>query len=139
MNFQAKSTLAMFCILSLVYGGYFAVMLPLARRTPLDQIVYQPVMIIVTIPLIVLAAVVHAGIAIWSPREAGMSDERDELITLRGERIGGLVLGVGTFCGLVLAMFGGHRFWIAHTLLGGLVLAELATAATMLVLYRRGS
>ena len=114
-------------------------MLPVARRTPLDEIIYQPLMILITVPLVILAIVVHLVIALWSPREAGMSDERDKLIALRGERVGGLVLGMGTFGGLVLAMFGGHSFWIAHTLLGGLVLAELASAATMLLLYRRGA
>ena len=138
MTFQAKSTFAMLGILAAVYGWYFAVMFSTARHTPVDQIAYQPLMIFITIPLVILAIFVHALIAISAPREAGITDERDTLITLRGEKIGGLVLGIGVFGGLVLAMFGGHSFWIAHTLLGSLVLAEIAAAATMLILYRRG-
>lgn len=138
MTFQAKSAAAMLSILTVVYGWYFATTFAAAGRTPVSEIVYQPLMIVVTIPIIVLAIVFHAAIAIASPREAGVTDERDRLIGLRGEKLGGLVLATGIFGGLVLAMFGGDSFWIAHTLLGTLVLAEIATAATKLVLYRRG-
>jgi len=109
-----------------------------AGRTPISESVYQPLMILVTIPLILLTIVVHAAIAIAAPGEAGVTDERDRLIALRGEGLGGLVLAAGVFGGLVLAMFGGQPFWIAHALLGALVLAEMTAAATKLVLYRRG-
>lgn len=138
MTFQAKSTVAMLGILTVIYGWYFATMLAAVGRTPVSEIVYQPQMILVTIPLIVLAIIFHIAIAIAAPGEAGVTDERDRLIGLRGERLGGLVLAVGVFGGLVLAMFGGDSFWIAHALLGTLVLAEMVTAATKLVLYRRG-
>ena len=50
-----------------------------------------------------------------NPKEAGAEDERDRLIALRGERVGGYVL--------LLA-------W---------VLAELVEGATKIVLYRRGA
>jgi hypothetical protein len=138
VTFQAKSTAAMLGILTVVYGCYFVIMFSVAGRTPVDQIVYQPVMIIVTIPLVILAILVHIVIAITAPSEVDVSDERDRIIALRGEAFGGLVLGVGVFCGLVLVMFGGHSFWIAHALLGSLVVAEMASAVLMLVLYRRG-
>ncbi len=138
MRFQAKSTIAIFAILAAVYGWYFATMLTAARHTPINEIIYQPLMILVTIPLVLLMIVVHVAIAITAPGEAGVSDERDRLIALRGGEIGRLVLATGVFGSLVLAMFGGQRFWIAHTLLGALVLAEMAAAATKLVLYRRG-
>lgn len=138
MTFQAKSTLAMLGILTVVYGWYFATILPVAGRTPVGEIVYQPLMIVVTIPLVLLAIVAHVAIALAAPREAGLVDERDRLNALRGENVGGFVLGVGVCCGLALAMLGGHTFWIAHTLLGALVLAEIAGAATTLALYRWG-
>lgn len=139
MTFQAKSTLAMLAILTAVYGWYFATMLIAAGRTPVDQIAYQPLLILVTVPLVILTILAHGVIAIVAPGEAGVTDERDRHIAWRGEGPGGLVLGVGIFGGLVLAMFGGHTFWIAHTLLGTLVLSEIATATTRLFLYRRGA
>jgi hypothetical protein len=113
MTFQAKSTVAMLGILTVVYGWYFATMLAAAGRTPVSEIVYQPLMILVTIPLVILAIVAHAVIAIAAPSEAGVEDERDRQIGLRGEKLGGLVLASGVFGGLVLAMFGGASFWIA--------------------------
>jgi hypothetical protein len=99
MTFQAKSTAAMLGILTVVYGCYFAIMLSVAGRTPVDQIVYQPLMILVTIPLVILAILVHIVIAIAAPSEADVSDERDRIITLRGEAFGGLVLGMGASAG----------------------------------------
>jgi hypothetical protein len=60
-----------------------------------------------------------SAIALANPREADASDERDRLIAPRGERVGGYVLAVGVFAGLVLA--------------------ELVEGATKIVLYRRGT
>jgi hypothetical protein len=60
-----------------------------------------------------------SAIALANPREAAASDERDRLIVPRGERVGGYVLAVGVFAGLVLA--------------------ELVEGATKIVLYRRGT
>ena len=60
-----------------------------------------------------------SAIALANPREAAASDERDRLIAPRGERVGGYVLAVGVFAGLVLA--------------------ELVEGATKIVLYRRGT
>jgi hypothetical protein len=60
-----------------------------------------------------------SAIALANPREAAASDERDRLIAPRGERVGGYVLAVGVFAGLVLA--------------------ELVESATKIVLYRRGT
>jgi hypothetical protein len=64
-----------------------------------------------------------SAIALANPKEAGASDERDRLIALRGERVGGYVLAVGVLGGLPLA-------W---------VVAELVEGATKIVLYRRGT
>ena len=80
----------------------------------------------------------HAALAVLNPKEAGQHDERDRLIALRGERVGGYVLAVGVFAGLVLAMAEAGSFWIAHALLLAWVLAELTDGAVQIVLYRRG-
>ncbi|MDF2744585.1 MAG: hypothetical protein K0S88_5963 [Actinomycetia bacterium] len=80
-----------------------------------------------------------SAIALANPREAAASDERDRLIAPRGERVGGYVLAVGVFAGLVLAMAELAPFYIAHALLLAWVLAELVEGATKIVLYRRGT
>jgi hypothetical protein len=60
-------------------------------------------------------------------------------VTLRGERVGGYVLAVGVFGGLVLAMAELAPFYIAHALLLAWVLAALVEGATKIALYRRGT
>ena len=107
--------------LAVVYGAYFAFVGRWLTVTPADEIVYQPLLIVTILPLVVLAVVSHVAIALANPKEADASDERDRLIALRGERVGGYVLAVGVFGGLVLAM------------------AELVEGATKIALYRRGT
>ena len=139
MSFQEKSAIAMTGALALVYGAYFAIVGRCLTVTPADEIVYQPLLIIAIVPLVVLAVVSHVAIALANPKEADAYDERDRLIALRSERVGGYVLAVGVFGGLVLAMAEFPPFYIAHTLLLALVLAELVEGAIKIVLYRRGA
>lgn len=49
-----------------------------------------------------------------------------------------LLVMVGVLVALALAMLEREPFWIAHTLLGGLVLAEVVKGAFKLMDYRRG-
>ena len=91
------------------------------------------------VPLVVLTVISHIVLALVNPREAGAYDERDRLITLRGEHVGGFVLAVGVFVSLVLAMAESPSFWIANALLLGWVLAELTAGAIRIVPYRRGA
>lgn len=97
------------------------------------------VMIIAVVALVILAVVSHIAIAVVNPKEADAYDERDRLISLRGERIGGYVLAVGVFAGLVFAMIEVDHFYVAQTLLLSLVLAQASDEASKVVLYRRGS
>lgn len=137
MSFQEKSAIAMTGALVIVYGTYFAVVGSWLATAPPDEIVYQPLMVIAIIPLVILAAVSHIVIALMNPKEANAYDERDRLIALRGERIGGYVLAVVVFVGLVLAIGEFHHFYIANGLLLGWVLAEITDNASKVVLYRR--
>jgi hypothetical protein len=137
--FQEKSTIAMTSALAIVYGAYFAIVAWWLTTTPADKIMYQPLMIIATLPLVILAALSHIVIARANPKEANAYDERDHLIALRGERIGSYVLAVGVFGGVVLAMADGSQFFIANALMLAWVLAELTKGATKIVQYRRGA
>ena len=139
MSFQEKSAITMTAILVVVYGAYFAIVGSWMRASPVDEIPYQPLMIAVVIPLTVLAVISHIVLAIADRKGANANDERDKLISLRSERIGGFVLAVGVFAGLVLAMMEQPGFFIAHSLLLFWVLAEVIDGATKVVLYRRGT
>lgn len=78
-------------------------------------------------PLAIIAAAVHMVLAI--PRRAGEFDERDRLVDLRSEWLGGTVLTAGVLGALAAAMSELASFWVAHILLSALVLAELAKDA----------
>jgi hypothetical protein len=139
VTFQEKSAIAMTGALAVVYGAYFVVVARWLAATSPDDIVYQPLMIIATVPLVIIAVVSHIVIAVMNPKEADAYDERDRMITLRAERIGGFVLAAGVFVGLVLAMAELPPFFIAHALLLAWVLAEITDGVTKIVLYRQGA
>jgi hypothetical protein len=139
VSFQEKSAVVMTGALAVVYGAYFAIVGRWLTVTPADEIVYQPLLIVAVVPLVVLAVVGHVAIALANPKEADAYDERDRLITLRAERVGGYVLALGVFGGLVLAMAELPPFFIAHALLLAWVLAELVEGATKIVIHRRGT
>ncbi len=140
MSFQEKSALAIIGALVVVYGVYFALVVRISlASTEVGGIAYKPLLILSVVPLAVLAAVSHIVLALRNPKEANAYDERDRLITLRAERLGGYVLAVGVFTGVVLAMFELRPFYIANTLMLVWVLAEIADNAAKVVLYRRGA
>jgi hypothetical protein len=140
MSFQEKSAIAIIGSLVIVYGAYFALVARISlASTEAAGIAYKPLLILATVPLAALAAVSHIVLAIRSPKEANSYDERDRLITLRAERLGGYVLAVGVCAGVVLAMLELRQFYIAHALLLAWVLAELADNVAKVVLYRRGA
>lgn len=137
MSYEEKSTVAMTTILVVVFGAYFTIVGTRLSDSPARDVAYLGLMVPAVLALVVLAAVTHAGIALAAPRDAGVEDERDRLIHLRGDRVGAFVLGTGVFGTLVLAAIRTDQFWVAQSLLATLVAAELATGLTRLALYRR--
>ena len=139
VSFKEKSTIVLLAVFVIVYGAYFAVVLTEASSTPVDEIEYQGLLIGMVIVLVVLIAAGHIVIAIASPEEADLEDERDKLIELRGDRAGGIVVTIGALGGLALAMGEAEWFWIAQVLLAGIVGGEVVKFTLMLVTYRRAA
>lgn len=138
MSFQEKSTWTMGAIMVMVYGWYFAVVFGRVGEQDVAEIVYRPLMLTTVLALVVLAAASHILIAIAAPGEADRADVRDREINRYGEYVGGYVLGVAALVALGMAMFEVDHFWIANVILLGLVLSELVSLGTKVVLYRRG-
>ena len=86
--------------------------------------------------LTVFAVIGHIVLAVSDRR--GAEDERDRQIGLKGARAGGIVLAVGVFSALCVAVISTGNFWFSHVLLGFWVLAQLAEYGVQIVLYRRG-
>ncbi len=138
MSFQAKSTSVMLAALIVAYGWYGLQVYRLAGDSAVDTVRYQPLVFIVVVPLIVVATIGHIIISALNPTEADASDERDREFAQRGAVVGGWIVSIAGIAALFAAMAEASHFWIAHLLLAGLVLAELADGAYRLVLYRRG-
>jgi hypothetical protein len=138
--FQAKSAVALIGTLVVVYIPYFGLVGFILASTSQDvaDVAYKPLLILATVPVAVVAAVSHILLALLSPKEANQLDERDRLISQRGDQISAYVLGVGVFAAIVLAMFELRSFYVVNALMLFWVAAELAGQAGRLALYRRG-
>ena len=140
MAFQAKSAIALIGTRMLVYIPYFVLVGSILASTSQDaaNVAYKPLLILAIVPVTVVAAVSHIVLALLSPKEANQRDERDRLISQRGDQISAYVLGVGVFTAIVLAMFELSSFYVVNTLMLFWVAAEVAGQSRRLVLYRRG-
>jgi hypothetical protein len=138
VSFQGKSIALTLAIIVGVYGWYFITVARWASESPVAEIAYQPLMLATVVVLIILAIGGHILLAVIPPYEGRQPDERDRLIEARGESIGGVVLGAGAVGGIFLAMAEFEHFWIANTILLGLVLSEVVAGGTKLLSYRRG-
>lgn len=137
MSFQGKSTALMLAIVVGVYGWYFITVARWASDTPVAEIAYQSLMGVTVLALIVLAIGGHILLAMFPPYRARQADERDRFIEVKGESIGGGVLGTGAVAAIFLAMAEVDYFWIANTILLGLVLSEVVAGVAKLIFYRR--
>lgn len=85
--------------------------------------------------LVVFSVVGHAVMAIVDRRTT--EDERDHLIALKGERIGGFLLACGVFFALCVAVISQGNFLFTHLLLAFWVLAQMAEYIAQLIIYRK--
>ena len=139
MSFHAKSTALALVAYLVVSAGYLVMVINRAADVPVEEVDYQGLLIGLVVAFVVIAIVGNVVIAGSNTAEADAIDERDRLIELKGERIGGWVLAAGALVALGLAMTEQSTFWIAQAILAGLVLSEIASSASQLVMYRRGA
>ena len=98
---------------------------------------YATALPIAIVAAIVLAVIVSIVIAVVS-RDRGITDERDALITRRGELVGYYVLSAGVIGVLVLVLTEQSYFWLAHSIYAAFFVSAIASSAVKLVAYRRG-
>lgn len=134
---EEKSTWIVGVSLVLIFGWYFTKILMDAASTPVDAIAYQDLLSLMVVVFVVLVIGGHVALAVIN-RNTTAPDERDRKINFLGEYIGGYVIGFGMLVVIVMAMNELEYFWLAHAGLGIMVLAELVTTVTKLVVYKRG-
>lgn len=96
MTFQEKSAWGLLAGIGLVSYFYFPAAFEVAATVP-NGAPLIGISVAGVIAIVIIEAVYHSLIAISAPGKTE-ADERDRLIDLKAERIGGFVLGIGLFC-----------------------------------------
>lgn len=149
MPFEEKTTWVSVVVGFLVPVAYFAVVLPQLGDTPASDIAYQRPLVIAVIASIILIIIGTVAMAIASAigaeiREPGSAedidrtDERDVLISRRGDVVGYYVASAGAVVALVITMLEYDYFWIANALYLSFAIAALVSGIVKLRAYRRG-
>ena len=143
MNFHEKSNMAMLAIMIVVYGIYFGqalLSIVSAGVPPAEALAATNALMVVTVGAVtVLAIIAHIIIAVLAPSEADDArDERDNLMEMRGDQRGGVVMTIFALGALLIAMLDMPAYLIANTVLAGLVASEIVKGVSKMIGYRRG-
>ena len=149
MSFEEKTTWVSVMVGVLVPIVYFATVLPQLADSPAADIAYQRTLIVAVIASIVLTIVGAITMAIataigaeitgsGSVDDIDRTDERDALISRRGDVVGYYVASIGAVIALILTMREDDYFWIANTLYLSFVVAGFVSGLVKLRAYRRG-
>jgi cytochrome b subunit of formate dehydrogenase len=134
ISFQEKSRWVLLIGMLVVFGGYFAQVLPAAPKNVQPE---QIALFVAAVVALVVIQIFGQVLIVVIDRRSEM-DERDRLIALKGTRNGSYVLAVGVFFALCAALLTEGNFIFIHVLFGFWVVAELVDIASSLVMYRRG-
>lgn len=138
MSFREDSTLGVLVAFVAIFGWYFGDLFRTLGTGEVADLEYQGPLLVVAVPLVVMVVATHILMALAHPRGADQTEERDRLTECTGEYIGGFALGTGALAALTLAMLEVPHFYIAHAILATLVLSEIVSGVSKLVMYRRG-
>ena len=149
MPFEEKTTWVSVVVGLLVPLAYFAIVLPQLTDTPAAEIAYQRPLVVAVIASIVLTIFGTIAMAIATAigaeiRQPGSGDdidrkdERDVLISRRGDVVGYYVASTGAVIALIITMLEYDYFWIANTLYVSFAVAGLVSGMVKLRAYRRG-
>jgi len=149
MSFEEKMTWVAVTVTTIVAAVYFVIVLGQLGDLPASEIAYQPtliVAIVASVVMMVIGAIIMAiGTAIsaeitgeGSVDDIDRKDERDVVISRRGDIIGYYVSSVGVVVVLGLTMLEYDYFWIANMLYLSFAVASVVSSAVKLAAYRRG-
>lgn len=140
VSFEEKSQWLVLIAMVVVYGGYFAAVVPGHGPNvgPGEIALFG----CAVAALIALQVAGHVVLAIAGRRELALGiqrDERDVRIDLRACRIASYMLAVGVFAALTTAILVPGNFAFVHVLFGSLVISTVCESAARIALYRRGA
>ncbi|MFD5411811.1 hypothetical protein [Streptomyces nojiriensis] len=138
MAVEEKRAWIMIVVTVAAYGAYLAVILGRSGSGPLAQQPYVAALLWTVGAAIVASIALHITVALLSPEEGKVKDQRDREIHQFGEHIGQSFIAIGAVTGMVLAMAEADQFWIANALYLGFVLSALLASTAKIASYRLG-
>jgi len=136
MGFHEKSAAVTLGGLILWYGIYFAMQSEMILSGTGSLAASTAILFVTLVGFVVIVAAGHIVIAMFMQKGDDATDEREHLLSLRAERIGGIVLGVSVLGVLALMLKGVTPYLAANALLAAMFLSEIVTQAAKLVYYR---
>lgn len=124
-------------ILLTTYAWYLASVLGRAAGGSLASVRYQDSAVVAAVGVVALAAFAHVMFAALGRGRTTGTDVTARSVKRYARSTGGVVITASAVLAMALAMLEVEPFWIANLLLAGLVLAELASAASEILVYRR--
>jgi hypothetical protein len=140
MTFNEKSQWIMLVGLLIAFGIFFQSSYAVFLAVPEAKDIIAPqafLFMAATAMLVVILVVGHIVIFMFNQDDS--TDERDQLIELKGERYGSWVLASGVFFTLCTAVYTEGNAIMAHVLLGFWVLAQMVENLSQIIMYRRSS
>lgn len=138
MAVEEKRAWIMIVVTLASYAAYLAVVLGRSGDGPLAQEPYVSALLWSVGAAIAASIALHIVVAVLSPEEGEVKDERDREIHRFGEYIGQSFVAIGGVAGLVLAMAEADQFWIANAIYLAFVLSALLGSMAKIAAYRVG-
>ncbi|MBT2482065.1 hypothetical protein J7E94_28540 [Streptomyces sp. ISL-94] len=139
MAFEEKRVWIMGVVAVASYAVYLALVLGRADEgLPLTEVPYVAPLLWTVGGSIAASILLHISMAIASPGEADVKDQRDKEIGRLGEYAGQSFLVIGAVTALILSMASADRFWISNAIYLGFVLSAVLGSVVKLAAYRWG-
>ncbi|GAA2634161.1 MULTISPECIES: hypothetical protein [Streptomyces] len=138
MAVEEKRAWIMIVVTVVSYGAYLAVILGGSGKGPLAEQPYAAALLWTVGAAIVASIALHITVALLSPEEGRVKDQRDREIHQFGEHIGQSFVAIGAVTGMILAMAEADQFWIANAIYLGFVLSALLASTAKIASYRMG-
>jgi carbon starvation protein CstA len=138
MSKEETSTWIYAVVAILVPTVYFTNILEQVASTPVARIEYVGPMLWAIGAAILASIVANIFVGMFSSKESGRRDERDQHIGRLGFIFGFFVFSIMMVVPLVMAMAEVPHFWIANTIYLAFTLTAFAYSALKIVAYRRG-
>lgn len=138
MSYEEKRTWIYAIVAIAAPSFYFASLLHQRSGAPIDQLEYVSPMLWAIGLAIASSIVANILVGIFSSRDAGKRDERDQQISRRGFILGFFVFSILMVAPLVMAMAEVPHFWIANSIYVAFSLTAFIYSVLKIVSYRRG-